>query len=365
MPGTHGPSISTWDTRASSVVVGFRPGFLSNGHFDMLSYNANFTSTSGNLSSQFGVHYLNVRLGSGLSVLQGMGATAIALFSIPALPRYDTGQPKLAVGLYLGAAPSVLINGHESYATVPFPLGIGLPYSPAKAIMITPWFEAAPAVNLDTVVRESTLPLDPTQFQSTNGSVHLTDAAVNQILNSAVEFHVSGTVGLRSGLDVAVRLGDSVDLNLNGMIGSRGGGFAGTFIGWVGAGLAFRWDNVVPAVLPAEKRLLHEDCNDIENRYRACQATQGSTMTPVTPSANPPAPAYRTPPSYQTPQYTPAPYPPEPAQQPAPYQRTPAPGAQPSAAPSNDLSPSPAPSGATPPSTPAHGSGIPTTSFPQ
>jgi hypothetical protein len=253
----------------------------------------------------------------------------------------------------------VLVNGHESYVSVPFPLGIGLPYSPAKEILIAPWFEASPAVNLDTQVRESTLPLDPTQFQTTNGSVHLTDAAVNQILNSAVDFRVRGTVGLRAGLDIAVRLGDSVDLNLNGMLGSRGGGFAGTFIGWVGAGLAFRWDNVVPAVLPAEKRLLREDCRDIETRYRACQATDGGAMTPVGPSTNAPPAGQAPPPSYQAPQYTPAPY----APQPAPYQpqRAPPPGPQPSATPpSNAFPPGHAPSSATPP-----GSGVPTSSFPQ
>lgn len=355
-PGTHGPSISTWDTRASSVVIGFRPGFLSHGHFDMLSYNANFSSTSGDLSGQFGVHYLNVRTGEGLSVLQGMGATAIALFSIPALPRYDNGQPKLAVGLYVGSAPSVLINGHESYLSVPFPLGIGLPYSPAPQVLITPWFEASPGVNLDTQVRESTLPLDSTQFQSTNGSIHLTDAAVNQILNSAVTFRVRGTVGLRAGLDVAIRLADPVDLNLNAMLGSLGGGFAGTFVAWVGGGFTLRWDNVVPAVLPAQKRLSHEDCSAIETRYRECQAVDGNIMSPVPPSTNAP-PSYRAPsPSYQTPQDAPRTYQ-QPTQQPAPY-RPPSQPYPPSPAPR--ATPSPAPSGSSPPN-----NGVPTSSFPQ
>ena len=342
-PGTHGPSISTWDTRASSVVIGFRPGFLKGGHFDILSYNANFTATNGNLSSQFGVHYLNVRPGTGESVLQGMGATAIALFSIPALPRYDTGQPKLAVGLYLGAAPSVLINGRASYLSIPFPLGIGLPYSPHPAVVITPWFEASPGVNLDTRVRQSTLALDPTEFTTMGTSLNLTDIAVNKILNSAVDFKVSGTVGLRSGLDFGIRLGDSVDFNVNGMIGSLGGGFGGTFVGFVGAGFAFRWDNIVPSVLPAEKRLLHEDCGDIEVRYRACQSVNGPTMTPAQPNANPP-PAYPGVPA-PTPTYAPAPQ-----YQAPPYRApAPAPGA------TEQRPPTPAPSS----------SSIPTSSFPQ
>jgi hypothetical protein len=349
-PGTHGPAISTWDTRASSVVVGFRPGFLSGGHFDILSYNANFTATNGNLSSQFGVHYLNVRPGEGQSVLQGMGATAIALFSIPVTPRYDNGQPKLAVGLYLGAAPSVLINGRTSYLSIPFPLGLGLPWSPAKQIMITPWFEASPGVNLDTRVRDSAT-LDPSEIMQTNGSVVLDQATVNKILNSAVDFKVRGTVGLRAGLDVGVRLGDSVDLNVNGMLGSLGGGFGGAFVGWVGAGLTFRWDDVVSAVLPADERLLHEDCGDIAARYRACQTTNGSNMTPVQPNVNTP-PAYTSPPPKSYP-------PPGPDYQPPPTYRAPSP------TPSSTEQPAPPAPPRTAPTPAPTTSGGPTSSFPQ
>ncbi|HEX4335559.1 MAG TPA: hypothetical protein VH062_06565 [Polyangiaceae bacterium] len=350
-PGTHGPSISTWDTRASSVQIGFRPGFLSGGHFDILSYNANFTATSGNLSSQFGVHYLNVRPGANQSVLQGMGATAMALFSIPVTPRYDNGQPKFAVGLYLGAAPAVLINGRASYLSIPIPLGIGLPWSPAKQVMITPWFEASPGVNLDTRVKDSAT-LDPTEIMQVNGSVVLDQSTVNKILNSAVDFKVKGTVGLRSGLDIAVRLGDSADLNINGMLGSLGGGFGGTFVGWLGAGITVRWDNVVPAVLPADKRLLNESCTDIEARYRSCQTTDG-TITPVTPGVNtpPPAPAYSYPPASQY--HAPPTY--------APPQAPPAP----STTGTTGLPPIPPPLPA-PSTQPAPGTAtVPTSSFPQ
>ena len=174
-------------------------------------------------------------------------------------------------------------------------------------------------------------------------SLNLTDSAVNKILNSAVDFKVSGTVGLRSGLDFGIRLGDSVDFNVNGMIGSLGGGFGGTFVGFVGAGFAFRWDNIVPSVLPAEKRLLHEDCGDIEVRYRACQSVNGPTMTPAQPNANPP-PAYPGVPA-PTPTYAPAP------QYQAPPYRAPAP--TPGA--TEQRPPTPAPSS----------SSIPTSSFPQ
>jgi hypothetical protein len=345
-PGTHAPSISTWDTRASSVNIGFRPGFLGGGHFDIVSYYASFSSTTGNLSSQFGIHYLNVRTGPGESVNQGLGATAVALFSIPFTPRYDTGVPKGAVGLYLGASPTALVSGRASYVSVPFVLGIGLPYSPAKVVTITPWFEASPGVNLDTRVRESTLSINPSQFTSNGTSVNLTDANVRQLLNSAVDFQVKGTVGLRTGLDLAVRLADSVDFNLNGMLGSLGGGFGGTFVGWVGGGFTFRWDKVVPAVLPAERRLENEDCGDIGARYRACQTIEGPNQTPVPGIAPLPAPA----PSPAYPPYTPPPAP-----QPSPS----------STVPSAALPPAPAPAAAPSPAPAPEETKVPTTAFPQ
>jgi hypothetical protein len=351
-PGTHGPAISTWDTRASSVVVGFRPGFLDGGHFDIFSYNANFTATNGKLSSQFGLHYLNLRHDSGLAVMHGVGATATALFNIPTTDRFDDGTPKFAVGLYIGAAPSALLNERSSNMSIPFPVGIGLPWAPAKAVYIAPWFEASPGVHLDTRIRDSTLPIDPALFTTNGTSVTISDAAVKQILDSSVDYHVTGSVGFRAGLDIGVRLGPSVDLNLNGMMGSLGGAFGGKFVGWVGGGFAFRWDNVVAAVLPPGKRLLDVDCADIDTRYRSCHETQAPAMTPVSPAANPPS----TRPAYPPPAATPAP-PSVPAAAfpaPAPAYQAPAPGAAPPPA------SSPAPGGAAP-----AGSAVPTTSFPQ
>jgi hypothetical protein len=178
-PGMHGPAISTWDTRASSVVIGFRPGFLNGGHFDIVSYNANFTATSGNLSSQFGLHYLNVRQGAGLTVMHGIGATAIALFSIPTTARFDDGTPKLAVGLYVGAAPAVLINERTSHMSIPFPVGVGLPWSPAKSVYLAV-VRSEPRVNLDTRVREATLPSIRAIHGEPRQCVTITDAAVSR-----------------------------------------------------------------------------------------------------------------------------------------------------------------------------------------
>ena len=54
LPGTHAPPISTYDTRASSIVFAYRHGASAEGPFNSFSYNANFSSTIGKLSAQFG-----------------------------------------------------------------------------------------------------------------------------------------------------------------------------------------------------------------------------------------------------------------------------------------------------------------------
>jgi hypothetical protein len=323
-----------------------RPGFLSGGHFDIVSYNANFTATNGNLSSQFGIHYLNLRPGKDESVLQGLGATAVAVFSTPFDDRYDSGVPKGAVALYLGTAPTALINGRESFISIPFVLGVGIPWSPAESVGITPWIEASPGVNLDTRIKSTSLNLINSQGSSLSGTqVNLSNADIRNILSQAVDFKVSGTVGARAGLDISIRASDAVDLDLSAMLGSLGGAFHGTFVGWVGAGLVFRWDHVVPTVLPASRRLLNEDCAAVEERYHACQATAPSPVPNYAPRSTAPTtyPAY---PAYSAPRPSPAPF------------VAPPPAAAP-------IAPSrPAPPPAPPPPPPAPTSTIPTTSFP-
>ena len=61
-PGTHGNTISTFDTTRSSVVMSYNHGFLlEGGYFNQAGYNANFTSSTGKLSAQFGLQFLNLR----------------------------------------------------------------------------------------------------------------------------------------------------------------------------------------------------------------------------------------------------------------------------------------------------------------
>lgn len=366
-PGTHAPAVSTWDTRASSVEFGFRPGFLSGGHFDVLSYNANFTATNGKLSSQFGLHYLNVRTGAERPVLQGLGATAVAVFNNPIGERYENGVPRSALGVYVGAAPTALVNGQTAFVSLPLVLGLGVPWAPSASATITPWIEASPGVNLDTQIRTATVDLTGVDAAVNGTSVTLSDAAVSKILDRTVSFQTSVTLGLRAGLDLGFKLGDSVDLDVSGAVGSLGGALQGTLVGWLGGGLVFRWDKVVPAVLSPARRLRSEDCIDVEERHRACQmmqdpesAPRGSygqpppASGPYYPSSPPrparaasaPPPGYSAPPAYSS-APAPAGSPPPPAH---PAYRPPAVVPPPTAPPGN--------------ANPASGPTIPTMSFP-
>ncbi len=377
-PGTHGPSISTWDTRASSVVLAARPGFIDGGRFFIGSYNANFTSTSGNLSAQFGMHYLNFREMETDPVAHGLSGTAVALFSIPVTERFDNGTPKFAIGFFLGGAPAALIGGTLNYLSLPLVTGFGLPISPAKGITMTPWLELSPGFNLDTRINE--VSLDPqvvmsqycTEAEIQAGTcevpqnLDLDQEVVNYIVDEGVDIEFSTTVSARAGFDIALKASDGFDFRIGGTYGTIGTAFKGTRVLWAGVSLVWRWDDIVPAVLPAEKRLLKESCEDIETRFRTCpqskrwmppealdapgaQPPQGAAPG-APPAAAPPAPPPAQPPAAPPAGPPPAapPAPPPPAAQPAPPPPTAPPAQPPPAAPPAQPPPAAPPPGAPP-----------------
>jgi hypothetical protein len=271
-PGTHAPAISTWDTRASSIVPAFTIGMLSGGHLDFFSYNANFSSTSGNLSSQFGLHYVNYKENAERSSAHGVSGGAVALYSRPLGERFDNGVPKLALATYFGGVPVAVISGQYNYLSIPLVIGLGLPVSPSKWMTFTPWFEVSPSFNLDTVINSydfslagSTSTVDPV-----TGKVSISQSDVEKIVKDAVKVNTSFAVGARAGLAFAAHINDLADLNLSASASSVGSTFKGTFVAYVGAGLTFRWDDIVPAVLPGETRVLKESCEVIENRFKQC-----------------------------------------------------------------------------------------------
>lgn len=270
-PGTHPIVVSTWDARASSVVLQYRHGSLDGGAFNVVSYHANFSSTGGRLSSQFGLYYENFSELSGPTA-HGLAGSATAVFNLPVTRRLDNGLPVAAIDLYLGSAPTALVSGERNYLTLPLVLGFGVPVTPARAITLTPWFEFSPSVNLDTVIHpfdfSNENPLD--YIDPKTNEIKLTTSDVERVLAKSVELKTSVAVGARAGLDLNLHVSDYFDFTANATLSSVGTAFSGTRVLYLGGGFVWRWDDIVPAVLPPEKRLLNESCDDIEQRFRAC-----------------------------------------------------------------------------------------------
>lgn len=309
-PGTHPIVVNTWDSRASSVVLEYHKGLLDGGGMNVISYHANFSSTGGRLSSQFGLYYLNFSEAS-MPTAHGLAGSATAVFVLPVASRFENGLPRAAIGLYVGSAPTALISGERNYVSVPFVFGFGVPLSPAKAITITPWFELSPSVNLDTVIHSYDFsnenPLD--YIDPATGELKLTSADVERVLSKSVDLEFGFGVGARGGIDLALHASDYFDFAVNASMSSVGTAFSGTRVVYLGGGFVWRWDDIVPAVLPAEKRLLNESCEDVEARFRFCpnshkwrspdelQQKFGPTeiKPPTTPSSPAPTPSAPTP----------------------------------------------------------------------
>jgi hypothetical protein len=319
--GTHPLVVSTWDARASSVTFGYRHGFMDGGGFNDIAYAANFSATSGLVSAQFGLHYVNFAQRD-LATAHGLAATATAVFHLPLTRRGDDGMPLLALDPFIGAAPTGLVSGSLNYVTIPLVLGFGMPVTPTKFISLTPWVEVSPAVNFDPEFKPYQLSaadaakvIDPA-----TGQVKLTQAQVEDLLAKSTDLKTSAGAGFRGGLNLAVHLSPAVDLAGDFAISSAGTAFSGPRVFYVGGGFVWRWDDMVAAVLPPDRRLLHEDCDAIEARFRMCPNSErwkppAETTTPPPPAAVPPTPsASPTPPAARTV----PPAPPPPAAPPAP-----------------------------------------------
>jgi hypothetical protein len=302
--GTHAPSVSTYDTRASSVVFAYRHGFSDAGSFNTFSYNANFTSTSGRLSAQFGIHYVNFQEAGADTRAHGVAGSGVAVLEFPVAGRYDDGVPKAAFALHLGGVPTAYISGERNFLTVPFVLGFGFPISPSRFVTFTPWYELAFSANVDTIVRPEGVSIDTTDpsVVTIDPNTHmatLKQEAVQNALAKGVTVDVGVSVPMRFGLEATVHLGKTVDLNLYGMFSTLGGAFSGDSVKTVGASLLFRWDDVVPAVLPKPVVVEHESCEITERRFRACPSShfwltpeqRGQVPVPDSTPAPPAAPA--------------------------------------------------------------------------
>jgi len=272
LPGTQGPAASTWDTTRSTIMFSFHGGLFDGGHLHIASYNSNFTSTTGKLSAQFGLHYLNYAQGGDPDVIHGLGATAMAVYGIPVADRYDNGLPKAAFTFFLGGAPSALISNANNMFTFAIPLGIALPWSPSRYVTIGPWIEVDPSFNVDTHTESydaDDVDMDEWEDPAT-GDLHLSEEEVANILKGAVKTDLYFAAKLRGGLSLVFHLGDRVDLHFNGAVSHIGKEFNGPVSFFFGGGIAIAWDDPPAAVLPSKERLKSEQCKEIYDRFTEC-----------------------------------------------------------------------------------------------
>jgi hypothetical protein len=284
LPGAHVPAISTFDTRGSTVVVAYRES-LTDVTFRAVSYNANFSSTSGNFSAQFGAHYVQIRDIPGVDLAHGAGAGGVGLFQIPVGDRFDNGVPRVSLPLYVGATPTVAVSGTRNFLTAPMVFGFGVSVAPAAFLTFTPFIEVSPSVNLDTFINSDGVEI---QVQpQPDGTFRTTP--IDEALANAVDTRFSVHVESRAGLMSTMHVGETWDFNLHGEYFTLGSLFGGPKVVQVGAGLGFHWDDVVPAVLPARRRLAQETCEDVERRFQVCPQYQELSRRPEPPQC--PAPA--------------------------------------------------------------------------
>jgi hypothetical protein len=281
--GTHPIVVSTWDARASSVTLDYRHGFMDGGGFNDVAYTANFSATSGLVSAQFGLHYVNFSQRDAATA-HGIAATATAVFNLPLMHRGPDGLPLLALDPFIGAAPTGLVSGELNYVTIPIVLGFGMPVTPARFISLTPWVEVSPAVNFDPEFKPYALsPQDAAKvIDPTTGQVKLTQAEVETLLAKSTDLKTSVGAGFRGGLNVALHVSTAVDFSADFALSSAGTAFSGPRVTYLGGGFVWRWDDIVPAVLPADRRLLHEDCDAVEARFRMCPNSERWKPPPET-----------------------------------------------------------------------------------
>jgi len=354
-PNTHGPAISTWDPRASSVVLGLTRAVSGSGAFSALSYNANFSSTNGILSAQFGVHYLTYQSAEGTPVARGASAGGVALISLPLAERYDSGIPRSSFAFYIGGVPTALYAGEINFVSVPLVLGIGVPFSPTPFITIRPWVELSPGLNFDTRIDVDAVSTQDAIDSAMDGN--LTREEVEGLIEQGLEIEQDTTLGRRAGVSFAAHLGKRVDLDVNMMLGAGSPG-ALSF----GAALVVRWDTLVHELAggagargqtPAEQAE-PESCAAIAARYhRTCSDSRPRTPpdrhSPASRSSDPRRRTPRAAPPTRASEPPPPAAPPAPAAQPA----GPAPAPPATSAASSDSRPAAKKPAPPPPSSPA------------
>lgn len=246
--GSHGPSLGTFDERASSL--GLLPTVMRAGSrsLDVLTYHTAYSSTTGRISSQFSVHGLRL-VEAGGRAGYGVSAGAVTMVTLPPSRRYDNGVPTSTLRIWTGLVPSGVFGAIYGNIWIPFTLGAAWTASPTPWLSITPWAEIAAGLDAAAEVQETKANLD-----TAGDDVVLSEEKVRDILKDAIRWNVGFGFGWRAGVEVAAHFGDRFDFAV-----LAGGARLGNEVGWMArVALIFRWDDIVPGVLPDACRVPRE-----------------------------------------------------------------------------------------------------------
>lgn len=236
--GLSAPTVATFDTRASSLGFSWLEGTVEGGHLRYGTYWTSFSSTTGRLSSQFGLHYLG--FGNRTSSGHGLAGSVTAQYQIPLAGRQPNGLPWVALAPYGGVSPSGIVTSDFANVSLPMHVGLGIPVSPLPWLTLTPWGEISWGGSLDLSVNRAKLnelenaeeppkDLDPADF---------------------VRYQLQEMTTGRFGMQVGLHLGQRVDLQLQAAAHWLRDGAPGQLVPVYGATFLWHWDEVVPAVLP-------------------------------------------------------------------------------------------------------------------
>ncbi len=239
--GSHGASIGTFDVRASSLGLTLDHHEAGGAQLDVLTYHTAFTSTTGRLSSQFGIHGIHLVDKDGRSGW-GMSAGAVTMFTLPA-ERFRNGVPRSAVRYWFGLVPTAAFGAIYGRVWLPMTFGGAWTLSPVQWLSFTPWVELAGGLDANADVHEAEVSLS----QGGGDNVTLSQDDVKKIIDKSLSWNARFGFAWRTGLEVAFHMGDRFDIALRG-----GAGKLGNEVAWnARVALIFHWDDVVPALLPS------------------------------------------------------------------------------------------------------------------
>ena len=250
---------ATFDPRASSIVLSFDQAYSDRGDVLWAGYISNFSSTSGNLSSQFGVHYLrDTTLGPYIG--NGLAASAMTHYSVPLGRRWDNGVPRGALVLFGGPVPAVVAAGIGGWVQLPMSLGAAIGWSPLPGISLHGWAELLGGVRVEARAEPLELIVDvakqkvdeTTRVTDQQVEVTLTAEDVEEVVNKAVRWQWRWWTGWRAGLNLKGDMGRHAEVNLRLAFSADP---RNDLVTWFGATLVYRWDDIVPAVLPIGRLL--------------------------------------------------------------------------------------------------------------